>query len=230
MTSLSASSTNGTALLTHSHNCSCYVSRRTLAPPPLWLQKHTDLRAHDFAHFPDLWQPIPPNITCAWRWKPCLINPLNAELNPICHFLALLEARHILHVSRIRVNPAINEGHGVVTSRKKALETQYRLFVSYYPYICPAVSFSPLLTIRVLCRKVWKDTTFIAIFKNSLFLQFGNLVHKPTILHHSRKITCWLPWVTHRWFKRGHSVRSTRATSVLRPNKSLCRANSAVRI
>ena len=33
----------------------------------------------------------------------CLINPLNAELNPICHLLALLGAHHILHVSRIRV-------------------------------------------------------------------------------------------------------------------------------
>jgi hypothetical protein len=33
------------------------------------------------------------------------INPLNVELNPICHFLALLGAHHILHVSRIRVNP-----------------------------------------------------------------------------------------------------------------------------
>jgi len=31
------------------------------------------------------------------------INPLNAELNPICHFLALLEAHPILHVSRARV-------------------------------------------------------------------------------------------------------------------------------
>ena len=30
-------------------------------------------------------------------------NPLNAELNPICHWLALLEAHHILHVSRIKV-------------------------------------------------------------------------------------------------------------------------------
>jgi len=29
-------------------------------------------------------------------------NPLNAELNPICHLLALLEAHHILHVSKIR--------------------------------------------------------------------------------------------------------------------------------
>jgi len=32
------------------------------------------------------------------------INPLNAELNFICHVLALLEAHHILHVNRIRVN------------------------------------------------------------------------------------------------------------------------------
>ena len=30
-------------------------------------------------------------------------NPLNAELNPIYHLLALLWAHHILHVSRIRV-------------------------------------------------------------------------------------------------------------------------------
>ena len=31
------------------------------------------------------------------------LNPLNAELNPICHMLALLGAHHILHVGRIRV-------------------------------------------------------------------------------------------------------------------------------
>jgi hypothetical protein len=31
-------------------------------------------------------------------------NPLNPELNPFCHLLALLGAHHILHVSRIRVN------------------------------------------------------------------------------------------------------------------------------
>jgi hypothetical protein len=31
------------------------------------------------------------------------INPLNAELNPICHPLALLGAHPILHISRIRV-------------------------------------------------------------------------------------------------------------------------------
>jgi hypothetical protein len=32
------------------------------------------------------------------------LNPLNAELNPICYLLALLGAHHFLHVSRIRVN------------------------------------------------------------------------------------------------------------------------------
>jgi len=37
-------------------------------------------------------------------WFSNVINPLNAELNPICHLLALLGPHHILHVSRIRVN------------------------------------------------------------------------------------------------------------------------------
>ena len=32
-----------------------------------------------------------------------IINPLKAELNPICFLLALLGAHHFLHVSRIRV-------------------------------------------------------------------------------------------------------------------------------
>ena len=35
-----------------------------------------------------------------WYFK-----PLNAQFNPICHLLALLGARHILHVSRIRIKP-----------------------------------------------------------------------------------------------------------------------------
>jgi hypothetical protein len=32
-----------------------------------------------------------------------LINPLNAQLNPMCYLLALLGAHPTLHVSRIRV-------------------------------------------------------------------------------------------------------------------------------
>jgi hypothetical protein len=33
-----------------------------------------------------------------------VFNPLNAELNPICHLLALLGAHRILHVSGVTVN------------------------------------------------------------------------------------------------------------------------------
>ena len=44
--------------------------------------------------------------------NPVGFNPLNAELNPIRHLLALVGARHIVHVSRIRVNWL---GHGIVS-------------------------------------------------------------------------------------------------------------------
>jgi hypothetical protein len=37
-----------------------------------------------------------------------LINPLNTQLNPTCHLLALLGAHHILHVSRIKVKKPSN--------------------------------------------------------------------------------------------------------------------------
>jgi hypothetical protein len=35
--------------------------------------------------------------------KNLLVNSLNAELNPICHLLALLGVHHFLHVTRVRV-------------------------------------------------------------------------------------------------------------------------------
>jgi len=37
MTTFSASLSNLTALLPQSHDCSRYVSRPIMAPPPLWL-------------------------------------------------------------------------------------------------------------------------------------------------------------------------------------------------
>ena len=40
------------------------------------------------------------------------IDPLNTELNPICHLLALLGAHHIVHVSRIWVNGL--KGRGIL--------------------------------------------------------------------------------------------------------------------
>jgi len=49
-----------------------------------------------------------------------VFNPLNAELNPVCHLLALIEAHHILHVSRIRVNYV--EARPDLPTREKNLE------------------------------------------------------------------------------------------------------------
>jgi len=42
-----------------------------------------------------------------------MVNPLNAELNPILHLLALLETHHILQVSRIRVNVVFTENREI---------------------------------------------------------------------------------------------------------------------
>jgi len=42
------------------------------------------------------------------RWEDH-INPLNAEINPICHLLELLGAHHIFHVSGLRVNVDLQE-------------------------------------------------------------------------------------------------------------------------
>ena len=47
-------------------------------------------------------------------------NPLNAELNPTCHLLALLGAHHIFHVSGLRVKQRRTVG-------------SYRTFRTIYP-------------------------------------------------------------------------------------------------
>lgn len=91
ITIFSVNLTNLTTLLPRSHEYSHYVSRPILAPPPLWMRKHADLRAHDFAHCHDLWhQPRFENITCTWGWRLCGINrALLSKNNPsyaVCPF------------------------------------------------------------------------------------------------------------------------------------------------
>jgi len=52
-----------------------------------------------------------------------MIKPLNAELNPIYHLLALLGAHHIFHVSGLRVNclpmQAVNKQDRQYTYKRK---------------------------------------------------------------------------------------------------------------
>ena len=54
------------------------------------------------------------------------VKPLNAKLNPICHLPALLEAHHILHISRIKVNYA-NHWLSEICFRKVTVLGSYAL-------------------------------------------------------------------------------------------------------
>jgi hypothetical protein len=51
----------------------------------------------------------PPETNCFYDMQ--TFNPLNAELNPICHFLALLGGANIVVVSRLGVNSYIYKNH-----------------------------------------------------------------------------------------------------------------------
>jgi hypothetical protein len=73
-------------------------------------------------------------------------KPLNAELNPICHLMALLRTHHILHVSRIRVKELIRIMAGEIgigysgTGRlgEKSQNKTPGHNCMYLPYIDPA--------------------------------------------------------------------------------------------
>jgi hypothetical protein len=55
-------------------------------------------------------------------WKGIHFSSLNAELNPTCHLLALLEAHHILHVSRIKVNKNLRDLSGAESLSRYMLD------------------------------------------------------------------------------------------------------------
>jgi hypothetical protein len=58
------------------------------------------------------------------------INPLKAELNPLCHLLALLGAHHILHVSRIRVNAHQRNKDIIMSSKEMYSILKFYTFIS----------------------------------------------------------------------------------------------------
>jgi len=73
----------------------------------------------------------------------CRFKPLNAELNPICHLLALLGTHLILHVSRIRVNPYPANVENINTKwrqlDKMADNTAHRLALIGNRKACPTI-------------------------------------------------------------------------------------------
>ena len=77
-------------------------------------------------------------ITEIYMFSPLRINTLNADLNPICHLLALLGAHHILHVNRIMVKAGHRkiryEIHKLIVSiwnKKNYLQSRRRQFYTY---------------------------------------------------------------------------------------------------
>ena len=64
-------------------------------------------------------------------------NPLNAELNPICHLMALLGAHHILHISRIRVK-VIGTFIYIFSVSRLCLSTTFFHFIMVFIYIWPS--------------------------------------------------------------------------------------------
>ena len=70
------------------------------------------------------------------------INPLNAELNPICHFVALLGIHHFLHVSRIRVK----------SLTVRLLMSYIYIYIYIYIYGAPILDVSRSHTMRSWVR------------------------------------------------------------------------------
>ena len=64
------------------------------------------------------------------------INPLNAELNPICHLLALLGAHHILHISRVRVKKSFI----FLVPKHRDICESYKVSVNVYIYLRANIS------------------------------------------------------------------------------------------
>ena len=93
-------SQNFTVLLSQSRDTSCYVNIRIVAPPPPWLEKHNDLRAHDFAQRLQLWhQSRLANVNCALSWILCGINTAALWFVPVSIIPSMLQAHLFIHLS-----------------------------------------------------------------------------------------------------------------------------------
>jgi len=96
------------------------------------------------------------------NWIPitkAYFNPLNAELNPICHMPALLGAHHIFHVSVLRVNIHLH-------SRNLGYQISSKFNSPNHYAVCLTTGPQPLLK-RVL-RRVRSSASS---FNFSLFLK-----------------------------------------------------------
>ena len=83
----------GVALITQPHTAPRLKEEYSYTSAPLWAFVACSRENFTFSFYIDK--------------SRIAVNPLNAELNPIRHLLALVGARHIVHVSRIRVKATV---------------------------------------------------------------------------------------------------------------------------
>ena len=96
------------------------------------------------------------------------VNPLNAELNPVCHLLALLGAHHIFHVSGLRVKDTTQQCTQVLqelTSNRKF--NTFHGFLVFTEGIPPAVTLLKYTTLQIRKPAVNHDSEPVTSIYNS---------------------------------------------------------------
>jgi hypothetical protein len=98
-----------------------------------------------------------------------IFNPLNAELNPFCHLLALLGAHHIFHVSRIRVKQGVPFFNYVLTQDNSTSPPLSRTDATCcsYPWILAISCNYWIANIELLYRMFQRES---AILQENFFM------------------------------------------------------------
>ena len=107
------------------------------------------------------------------------LNPLNAELNPICHLLALLGAHHIFHISGLRVNICYPSRKTKITEQRWSISwrTKDQLDVTILFHLLCAqhvsdINISIIRSLRLCC---WITTSVVLFCKDGWFSVSVNL-------------------------------------------------------
>ena len=127
-----------------------------------------------------------------------MINTLNAELNPICHLLAVLGAHHIFHVSGLRVNiECLRQAINISTSNKAPFpfyttELDLRAFYETLKFW----HFLSLLTVweRSADTCIPSQVTILRINPfgaGIIFLILAHPVYKMWIIQEPNKLALW---------------------------------------
>jgi hypothetical protein len=120
-----------------------------------------------------------------------MFNPLNAELNPICHLLALLGAHHTLHISRIRVKPFFESVLLVYMSNTRKSERKFMIlrYEPKFPVWRPkspanySIIITHYLSIISIVTWLWTGRSGVRIWAIAIYLLFSTTVQTGDCTH-----------------------------------------------